>query len=41
MTIKLGEMRYAHGFCLLVHGFWGCSGIGSLKSLSESFLSEE
>jgi len=22
MVIKIDELHYAHGFCLLVHGFW-------------------
>lgn len=22
MTVKLGEREFAHGFCLLMHGFW-------------------
>jgi hypothetical protein len=22
MVMKIDDLRYAHGFCLLVHGFW-------------------
>lgn len=41
MVVKLGEQQYAHGFCLLMHGFWGCGSLGSLSSITESLLSED